>query len=279
MAQEAVKLAPGLSTSHTTLGQAFERQGRHAEALPHLNQATALNPSEEYAHTFKAEIAVREDRPAQARASLDSAMTGTPHIGRRVTYRQNRAVLFLYDGKVREMMDDLAATAREAESSGQGPAAATVHFTMALLSAGVRDASGFEAHKAEAKRLNLAEGTIADAEVNAYAMLMNGPAARRALGDYVRLAAGQAPAVREENIHRMTGLTLVAEGKAAEAIPELKLGGLNPYAQLGLIEAYLALKQPQQADSVRKAMIEHKGVSYVSTARPIAKYRAANSRK
>lgn len=107
-----------------------------------------------------------------------------------------------------------------------------------------------------------------------YALTKQGAAARKALDSYVELAAAQPPEIRSENVHRMTGLTLLAEGKAAEAIGELKQGGLNPYAQLGLIEAYKQLGRNKDADAERAAMLARKDFGIASTAMPIVKYRS-----
>jgi tetratricopeptide (TPR) repeat protein len=276
VAQQAVQQAPEMSGTHAALGHVLERLGRHEEALRHLHQATTLSPHNEPAYVLKAEIFIREGKVAPARAALDSAIMVTPNVGRQVDHRENRAVALLYEGNVKQMMDELAANARAAEANGQLPAAAAVHMTMAVTSAGARDATTALVHHAEAKRLNLAAGTLADGEVVMFFLLGRAEDARRALGDYVRLAAGQAANAREQNIHRMTGLTLVAEGKPEEAIAELKQGGANPYAQLGIIEAYLLQRKTREAEAERAAMLARKDTPYTSTAVPIARYRGTN---
>jgi hypothetical protein len=149
---------------------------------------------------------------------------------------------------------------------------------MAVVAAGIHDVAGIDAHFAEAKRLNLGENTLADTRVVANALAGRGDSARAALTDYVRLNPGPAGAPPSENIHRMTGLTLLAEGKPQEAIAELQQGGANPYAQLGIIEALIKLGRTTEAEAQRTAMLGRKDTAWGSTSIPIARYRALNRR-
>jgi tetratricopeptide (TPR) repeat protein len=269
-ANEAVRINPNSSVAHTMVGQVYERTLRHAEALPHLAAATRLNPRAEQAYVLRAEIAARDDNPVAARALLDSASRASPQLVRAVDHRENRAVMLMYEGKHREALQELGALAAEAESKGMSAQAATIHATMSVLSAGVRDASGSLAHITEARRLNLAAATLADNESVIYFLTRNAIESKRALADLIRTSTNQ------ETIHRMTGLSLVVEGKYADAIPELKQGGENMWSQVGLIEAYTGLGRTQDVTATRAAMFARKDVTYASTARPIMKWRAAN---
>ena len=62
--------------------------------------------------------------------------------------------------------------------------------------------------------------------------------------------------------------------KASEAIPELKQGGPNPYSQVGLIEAYVLLGDKKQADAERASLFARTDFGIISTAMPIARFRA-----
>jgi hypothetical protein len=47
--------------------------------------------------------------------------------------------------------------------------------------------------------------------------------------------------VREQNVHRATGLAALANGKYDEAIAHLKQGGPNLWVEVGTIEALTKL--------------------------------------
>lgn len=274
-ARDAMRLAPGSAAGHTIMGHVLERLLRHEEALQHLDEATAMSPTNEWAYALKAEIAIREGMYARARATFDSALALSPNSARRTGYRISRAVTFLHEGKLSQAVDSLAAFAREAEAGGMTDVAATAHLNMALLAAAVHDAGGVDAHLAAAQRLGSSAGLLVDNRVISFALLGDGVRARRALEEYVRFTHSVPADVRDPNVHRMTGLTLLAEKKPAEAIAELKQGGSNPYAQLGLIEAYKMMGDRKSADAERAALFARKNIPYGSTAIPIAKYRAS----
>jgi len=67
---------------------------------------------------------------------------------------------------------------------------------------------------------------------------------------------------------------LLGEGKPREAIAEFKQSGTDPYADLGMIEAYRMLKDHRQAEAARTAFFANRNYSYASTATPIIRYRA-----
>ncbi len=273
-AQAAVRLAPNSTGAHTALGWVYERIGKDDEAFAHLGHATSMPLPFEGAFQTRAELLERQGKYAEARAALDSAILLTDNLPNRVTFMNYRAVSFLYEGNLAAAIAGLEDAAREAHDNNQRPAEAAVHNTMAIVYAGAGNAKAAEEHRAISRRLGATPGTLADGGVIMYALTGQGAAARKGLASYVELAAGQPPEVRSENVHRMTGLTLLAEGKAADAIPELKQGGLNPYAQLGLIDAYRQLGRKKEADAEVAAMLARKDFSIASTAMPIAKYRS-----
>jgi tetratricopeptide (TPR) repeat protein len=273
VAQAAVRQAPDMGASHAALGHVLERLGRHEEALTHLDQATRLTPDLEWAFVLKAEIHAREGRTSELRAALESAAGASPHVGRQVDYRESRSIALLNEGRAREAMEELTALAREAESKGARAAAAGVHQRMAVLSAGTRDNAAIDAHFTEAQRLGIAEATLADGRVVAYFLAGRAEDVRRALVDYIRLNSGPPGTPPNANIRRMTGLTLVTEGKVEEAIAELRAGGDNPFAQLGMIEAYLRMGRTADAQAERVAMLRRMDTTWNSIAVPIARYR------
>src|SRR5262249_47732601 len=196
------------------------------------------------------------------------------NLPNRITYMSDRALTFLHEGNLAATLDALEDAAREARSHDQRPAEATVHGTIALVYAGAGNLKAADEHVAMSRRLGATAAVLADNNVIVYSLLKQGPAARRALESYIQTSASQAPEVRTANVHRMTGLTLVAEGKPAEAIDELKQGGPNPYSQLGLIEAYTQLGRKKDADAERASMLAKQEFTIASTAVPITKYRA-----
>ena len=275
VAQEAVRLAPSSSGAHATLGLVYARSGNEDLAMTHYGHATSMASPFEGAFQFRAELFEQQGKYAEARATLDSAILVTANLSNRVTYMAYRAVTFLYEGNLAATMSAYEDAAREARANDDLASEAAVHGLMAIVYAGVGNAKAAEEHRAISRRLGASPGALADNGVIMYALTKQGPAARKALESYIELSAVQPPDVRTENVHRMTGLTLLAEGKAEEAIPELKQGGFNPFAQLGLIDAYTALGRKKEADAERAAMLARKTFGVGSTAMPIARYRYA----
>jgi tetratricopeptide (TPR) repeat protein len=273
-AQEAVRLAPNSTGAHAAVGWVFEKVGRDDEALLHLGHATSMAAPTEIAFLTRAELLERQGKLAESRGSLDSAVLVTENMGNRNTYLNDRALTYLHEGNLAATLAALDDAAREARSRDQAQSESGIHATLAIVYAGAGNAKAATEQIAIERRLGATPAALADNSVIVYSLLKDGPSARRALGSYVEIAANQPPEVRGENVHRMTGLTLVAEGKGAEAIDELKQGGANPYSQLGLIEAYLQLGKKKEADAERASMFARKDFGIASTATPVAKYRA-----
>lgn len=273
-AQEAVRLAPTSSGAHAVLGFVYERMGREDDAMTHFGHATSMPLPFEGTFQLRAELLERQGKYAEARAALDSAILLTESIDNRASYMTLRALTFLYEGNLAATMAALDDAARDARASRSRDNEAAVHMTMSIVAAGAGNLKLAEEHRAIGRRLGATPGQLADAGVIMYAFARQGPAARKALESYVEAVAGQPADLRSENVHRQTGLTLVAEGKPDEAIAELKQGGLNPYAQLGLIEAYTQLGRKKEADAERAAMLARRDFGIGSTAMPIVRYRS-----
>ena len=115
--------------------------------------------------------------------------------------------------------------------------------------------------------------TLHDNEVITYYLAGNGTAARKALDAYLAATREDTSASRKESINRLTGLVLVAEKRPRDAVELLRKGGLNPYAQLGLVDAYHAAGDRKAAAAERAAFMARRNFSYSSTAVPIGRYR------
>jgi hypothetical protein len=227
-------------------------------------------------------IANVEGRTADVRTALDSAIANTPNIGAQFAYRRAQAISFLSEGNVQQTMASLAQQLKDAEAINARGQVTTGHQTMALVAAGTRDSAGAERHLAAVTPAEGGAGAAAavDAQVIVYSLIGNAPAARAALGDYTRMNGPQpnlpsfTNTARTQNVHRMTGLVLLAEKKPTEAIAELRQGGNNPYSTLGIIEAYKQLKDNKKGDAERAAFFQRKDFSVASTATAIIRYRA-----
>lgn len=279
VAGEAVRLAPQASGSHTIMGHVLHALGRDAEATQHLLAATQMSPKAWQAYEILADIYARDGKLTEARVAVDSAIAHAPSLVNKSNGRRTLAVLTFSAGNAKGAMDEMAALVKELEPINATVQLNTTHLWMALLSAGMRDSAGAEAHLAAARNLSAAAGILADNSVIAYSLIGNGPAARAALAEYIRLSMQnpnippEAARVRDQNIHRQTGLVLFAEKKYVEALAELKQGGANPYVSLGLIETHKAMKNNKEADAVRKAFYARREFTVNSTATAIIRYR------
>lgn len=278
-AEEAVRLEPQSSGAHYAVGHVLHSLGRDAEATSHLIAATQLTPVAWFAWDALADIYNRDGKIVEMRAVLDSGIRYAPAIGNKAAGRRLRALAYMSEGDGKRAMDDYAALVKDMGAIDARGQLATTHLNMALLAAGMRDSAGAEAHINAAKPYNPAAGTLADNGVIVYSLIGNAPAARAALAEYVRVSTQNpdlSPAamqVRDQNIHRQTGLVLFAEKKYPEALAELKQGGPNPYLTLGLIETHKAMKNKKEADAIRTAFYARREFTAASTAVPIIRYR------
>ena len=278
LAEEAVRLAPQSSGTHQLLGYILHALGRDAEATQHLVAATQMVPKAWQAWEVLGDIYARDGKFADVRATSDSVIANAPNLGNKAGHRRIKALMYMSEGDARRAMDEHAALLKELEVINATGQIATTRMNMALIAAAMRDSAAAEAHYAAGK-VGAAAGLAADNGVIVYSLIGNAPAARAALADYIRINTANpniAPAaakIRDENIHRQTGLVLVAEKKYAEAIAELKQGGPNPYVTVGLIEAYKGMKNNKEADATRKAFYARREFTSASTAAPIIRYR------
>lgn len=279
-AQDAVRLSPRTAGTHTALGHVLAQMGREDEAVAHLNAAIRMDPRQEYAYVVLSEIDADDGKPRRverARAALDSAIAVNSNAVRRNNQRINRAFLLFYDGRAAEGMTELAGIARDIEAAGGTPA--VLYAQMAGLAAGTGDSASVGKWLAEARRVG-PNANISVQSAQAYALNKQGAEARKAIDDFKRLADTTTMAYRYD-LTRMTGMALLAEGKPAEALVELKKsdGYANTFAQLAMIDAYIALKDQKSADATRAELLGRKDVGNTAISKAIANYRAATASK
>jgi tetratricopeptide (TPR) repeat protein len=274
-AQEAARLAPSAPNIHTVMAFVLERMGREDEALEHLKIATSAAEPSFYTFEVRAEIQVRKSRFPEARASLDSAMLLNGFLPNRVQYLTTRAFLSMHEGNFAEAVAAMNDAIRDAQANGQTASVASEHLLMAYMYAAANDVAGIEQHLALAHSAGSTEHALNDAKVICYGLTKQGEKARKALEGYkVTSLQALAPATRELGVHRLTGLTLLAEGKNAEAIEELKQGGLNVYSQIGIIEAFLAMGKKKEAAAERAAFNARTDWTAQSGAAAVLRFRA-----
>jgi tetratricopeptide (TPR) repeat protein len=275
VAQEALLLAPNSVGAHTVVGHVLERILRHDEAMTHLNHARAIRPGNAATYRLIAEIAIRDGNSATARAALDTAARLATNLSSKIDNARIRDMQFLAAGDLRAAMDGLSGSAREAEVAGLALDAGECHIWMAHVAAADRNAALAQQHLAEAARLGVTPLNVATQQVYAYAIAGDGALTRRAFEEWTRLSAASAamPAIAA-TLTLFSGLTLLAEGKAAEAIPILQSANPNNrYQALGLIEAYKLAGRTTEAAAERAALLARKDVPVASTVLPILRYR------
>jgi hypothetical protein len=275
VAQKAAQLAPTAAGSHTALAHVLHYMGRDDEAAMHLAAATKMDRRAEYAYILEAEIFLADGKPQRverARAALDSAMAASPNPARRSTDRLYKALALFYDGRATEGMAEAAAVARDDEAAGALGAAATKYSQLAELAGGIGDSADVDKWLGEARRVS-SSTNVGIQSVQALALGHQPAAARRALDDGMR-GTDTTTANAQADLHRLRGMILLADGKPAEALAELKRGDprQNTFSELAMIDAYTALKDQKNADATRAALLARPGISAVSLA--LAGYRA-----
>jgi tetratricopeptide (TPR) repeat protein len=272
VAENAVRIAPREWTTHAALGWTLRMQGRLDESAAHNVAATRIEPRNEIAYSTLANTYIRDGKPRavdRARTAADSAIAFGPNVVRNINYRREKAIMLFYDGRKTQGYTELAAVAKEYEAAGIPGTAAVVYSQMAGLAGGCADSAKVEGFAAEARRV-APNANVAIQLSHAYALSKNGAAARRELDDFVRRAADTTTVAYKADLRRITGMTLVAEGKAAEGLAMLQQTdpAFNPYAELGIADAYAAMGNKAQASAILTSVATRKTAfnSQVSTA-------------
>lgn len=273
LAADVARLHPDEAGTHLLLGFVDLRSGRHESAIRHLDAAIAKE-SMHFAYEFKAEIMAREKKAAAARALLDSAIASSPSAPGKVTYRRNQALLRAYDGRIADAIAAMRPVLQQAEAGGMNGAAATTATMLAVLQATNGDAAAAKAAHEEARRLGVGTATLAENQIIVAALLADGAAAKAALAEWERATASQTGTARVETLHRLTGLASLAAADYVAAVRHLRMGGANPWTQLGVSEALRKMGRLKEAKTVRDELLARKNVSIASTAVVVAMQRA-----
>lgn len=263
VAEQAVRVAPSHWATHAALGWALRMQGRLDESAAHNVAAIRIEPRNEIAYSTLANTYIRDGKPRavdRARAAADSAIAYGPNVLRNINYRREKAFMLFYDGRKTQGYTELAAAAKEYETGGAPGTAAVVYSQMAGLAGGCGDSARVEGFAAEARRVAPQNTNLTIQLGHAYALSKQGAAARRELDEFVRRAADTTTAAFKADYRRMNGMTLVAEGKAAEGLAALQQTdpGFNPYAELGMADAYTMLGNKAQASAILTAVATRK---------------------
>jgi tetratricopeptide (TPR) repeat protein len=273
VAENTVRLAPSNWATHAALGWALRAQGRLDEAAAHNVAATRLEPRNEIAYNSLANIYIRDGKPRavdRARSAADSAIAFGPNVLRNINYRRERAFMLFYDGRKTQGYAELAAVAKEYETAGAPGTAAVVYSQMAGLAGGCSDSAKVEGFAADARRVAPQNTNLTIQLGHAYALSKQAAAARRELEEFVRRATDTTTVAFKADHRRLAGMTLVAEGKAAEGLAMLQQTDpeFNPYAEVGMADAYTALGNKAQASAILTAVATRKTAfnSQVSTA-------------
>jgi tetratricopeptide (TPR) repeat protein len=276
-ARNAVRLAPTVPGSHIALANVLHYTGHDDEALMHLGAAAKMDRRNAYAYRLEAEIFLHDGKPQhveRARAALDSAIAVEPTPARRTADQFDRALALLYDGRGSEAMAEAIAAAKADEGLGAINNAATKYSQVAEMAAGIGDSASVEKWIAEAHRVSPG-ANVGLQEVQALSLSRQPAAARRAFVAGSR-DVDTTVAANNSNYHRLLGMILVAEGRPADGIAELKLSDQpsNAFATLSLIDAYRELKDQKNADAALAALVARRDAVITAVSDAIANYRA-----
>ena len=282
VAEAAVRLAPGVANTHSALGWALMMNGRHEEAAAHLEAAVKMDRLNEVAFNTLTDVYIRDGKPRgvdRARAAYDSAIMASPNVLRDLNYRREKAFMLFYDGRRVEGMTELAAVAKEYEAPAPATAA-VVYAQMAGFAAGTGDSANVEKWAAEARRA-APNANVTVQLAQAYALARNGPAARRELSEYMRRATDSTTVVYRADVRRLTGMALVAEGKHADGLAELKRADIpgNPFIELSMMDALNALNRKAEASALLADVVNRKTVFNSAVSIAIANYRFSATRR
>jgi hypothetical protein len=171
-------------------------------------------------------------------------------------------------------MAEAIAAAKADEGLGAINNAATKYSQVAEMAAGIGDSASVEKWIAEAHRVSPG-ANVGLQEVQALSLSRQPAAARRAFVAGSR-DVDTTVAANNSNYHRLLGMILVAEGRPADGIAELKLSDQpsNAFATLSLIDAYRELKDQKNADAALAALVARRDAVITAVSDAIANYRA-----
>ncbi|AHG90639.1 hypothetical protein J421_3102 [Gemmatirosa kalamazoonensis] len=259
-------------------GYVAERLLRHDEAMQYLDRSSAAEPID-WVYYTKAEIASRDRKVTLARAYLDSAITVSQSLPRRVGMRVTQALLRVEEGAIGDAVAGLRSIAQQAETDNLPGAAANAHAVTSFLYAAMGDTAAVGRELADAARLGESRADLAFWRIYAAALTGMGTTATEQLAAYVDEARNPDSGIKPEYVHSATGLAALANGKYEEAIAHLKQGGADPENELATIEALTKLGRKKEAAAARDSLLARKNMDVSFVEVPVAIYRSTMKRK
>lgn len=275
-ARTALRLEPDQPYTHLVLAQVLLRKGARDEARTHLGHATSSPHHLAFAYNLLAQTHLQDGELPEARRVLERGIAATTSDAVRRDARQAIALTYLHEGDLARTLSAYEELAAEAEAAGFTPASGGYYATAALLAAGADDARAFDRYRAEAER-RLNETANPQWLIISNAFLGRADASAAALERLLVQMDGNHSVAAEEARERMRGYVELARDRPAAALAHFERAGRNPYAQLGMWEALRRTGDRKAAEAVRTDLLTRKDFSLMSTATPIARYRARRS--
>jgi tetratricopeptide (TPR) repeat protein len=274
-AGEAIRRAPGMASGHSAMARALAKSGRYAEASEHARRALKIDPWQMLAHIALAEAITHDatipNRVDRARAEMDSAILSVPSLLVRAENRRTSAQLYMHDGRVDQMEQEMLALAREGEKTTSPVAkrlTADTYGRLATLLAAAGRAP--DSALAGAMRIDPAPGP---STVYAYALSKQSAKARAALETWT---AATPP---NPNTACATAMVLYAEKKYAEAIATATSPFEYTWCQVARYEALIALGKTSEAEGVRTEFLNSRFSPNTSMSAAILRYRGLAKKK
>ncbi len=250
-----VALEPGQPNPHDSYGEILRLAGKFDAALEQYRMSIRVDPN------FGSELGVADTyavmgREQEAREEYDRAIVFTSSESDRVEYELQSATTWIRENNRKQAEKALKDVSRHAHTAGLAVLEAESHRFLAMYEPD---------YKAAMKQLQMAQSALDDgkdvskgAGGDEQARILSVRAARaaeasdmdaatKALQQLDSMAQGSRSQVVQLCYHMAAGATLLAQGKASDAIPHLEEDNANPVAMRLLWKAYTSTGATAQA--------------------------------
>jgi tetratricopeptide (TPR) repeat protein len=259
-----VKLLPNEPNPHDSYAEMLRLSGRFEEALEHYRMALKIDPTFYISQKELGETYAVMGNEEKARAEYAKAIHEAPGNGLKAEYLQKSAMTYLRDRQYDLADQAFLHAAEQSYAMEQWVWEARAHRIMAMYepdsAAALKQLDRAEAILAARKgfvaQSDLDEETarIWRVRVERFAAAGDLAAAHKALDKLQKMASSGGSVSIERSYRGASGTLLMAEGKFAEAVPDLEEDFANPLSMKVLLTAYEKSGAPDKAVALRKKL-------------------------
>jgi tetratricopeptide (TPR) repeat protein len=264
--RRTTELRPNEPNPQDSLAELLRLSGRYKEALDHYQKANSI--LKDFSVLGVADTLVLMGRYQEARAEYNRGAAVQPSLRDALDYRFQSAASYIAENDLASADAAFSALASDAHKAGMADVESAAHRAMSMYATHPGEGLAHVAHAEEAvKHAHTISKTTREEELaqtlrlRAKWLYQAGRAqeAKAALDRLTEIAHQSRNDVVQRSYHAAAGALLLADGKFAEAVPELQEDRGNAFSHRDLIVALEKSGNPEQASSERAAfMAQHR---------------------